>query len=216
MTELLQTIVAWVEGLITQLGYPGLAFAMFLETVFPPIPSEAIMPFAGVLARQGVFSLWGVVASASVGALIGALVLYAIGRWVEDRMLFTVVGRYGRWIGISEDNLRQGLRVFDRYGVLAVFVCRLLPGLRSVISVPAGMARMRLSTFVAISALGTAAWNSLLAGLGWALGDQWKTAIEWIARYEDMVIIAVLLAVAGYVGWRLYRRRTDSTPSALA
>lgn len=216
MTELLQTIVAWVEGLITQLGYPGLAFAMFLETVFPPIPSEAIMPFAGVLARQGVFSLWGVIVAATVGALIGALVLYAIGRWVEDRLLLMAVGRYGRWFGVSEDNLRQGLRVFDRYGVLAVFVCRLLPGLRSVISVPAGMARMRLSTFVAISAFGTAAWNSLLAGLGWALGDQWKTAIEWIARYEDMVIIALVLAAAGYIGWRLYRRRTDSTPSALA
>lgn len=216
MAELLHAIILWVENLITQLGYPGLALAMFLETVFPPIPSEAIMPFAGLLARRGVFSLGGVIVAASVGAVLGALVLYAVGRWVEERVLFILVARHGRWVGLSEDNLRQALRAFDRHGLLAVFIGRLLPGLRSVISLPAGMARMRLSTFIFMSTLGTVAWNSLLAWLGWALGDQWEVALQWIARYEEITIIVVVLAGAAYVGWRLYRRGADAPPSALA
>ncbi len=139
MTDILSALIAWVEWVITEAGYPGLVLAMLLETVFPPIPSEAILPFAGVLTRRGVFDLWGVVTAATIGSVAGAGLLYALGRWVEDHILIRAVRRYGRWIGLTEAALERALNAFERHGWAAVFLGRLLPGLRSFISIPAGM-----------------------------------------------------------------------------
>ena len=107
MTDILRAILAWVEWVIAEAGYPGLALAMLLETVFPPIPSEAILPFAGVLARRGTFDLAGIVVAATLGSVAGALILYGVGRWVEDHVVVALVRRYGRWIGLSEATLAR-------------------------------------------------------------------------------------------------------------
>ncbi len=206
MSEWLRVIVGWVERVITEAGYPGLAFAMFLETVFPPIPSEVILPFAGMLARRGELDPAGVVAAATIGSLAGAGALYAIGRWVEDHMLIGLVRRYGRWIGLTERAFLRALTVFERHGVAAVFLGRLLPGLRSIISLPAGMSHMRILAFVLATVAGSAVWNALFGGLGWFFGEHWEAALTWIEIYEEAVLIGLGLALAAYAGWWLYRR----------
>ncbi|MBL8094821.1 MAG: DedA family protein [Anaerolineales bacterium] len=218
MTEILSALIAWVEWVITEAGYPGLVLAMLLETVFPPIPSEAILPFAGVLTRRGVFDLWGVVIAATIGSVAGAGLLYALGRWVEDHILITAVRRYGRWIGLTEAALERALNAFERHGWVAVFLGRLLPGLRSFISIPAGMARMKLSTFLAATTLGSALWNTVFAALGWALGDHWESALHWLALYEEAILLVAAGLVVIYALWRLTRRATDTgaPPSAPA
>ncbi len=212
VTGLLQMILAWVEAMITQAGYPGLVLAMVIETVFPPVPSEAILPFAGILARRGVFDLWGVIVAATLGSVLGALILYVAGRWAEEHILLGLVQRYGRWIGLSEPLFLRVLAVFDRHGALAVFVGRLLPGLRSFISIPAGMAPMRLSIFLAATALGSSLWNSLFTLLGWWLGDHWEDAIAWVAVYEEAILLVAVVAFVAYAVWSWVRRIAPKAP----
>lgn len=206
MSDLLRDIVGWVERVITEVGYPGLALAMFLETVFPPIPSEIILPFAGVLARRGELDPAGVVVAATVGSLAGAGALYAIGHWVEDHVLIGLVRRYGRWVGLTERGFLRALAAFERHGVAAVFFGRLLPGLRSIISLPAGMSRMRIAAFVLATVAGSAVWNALFGGLGWFFGEHWEAALTWIALYEEVVLVGLGVALAAYGGWWLFRR----------
>jgi len=214
MTDVLRTILAWVEALITDMGYLGLVIAMMLEAVVPPVPSEAILPFAGILARQGVFDLWGVIAAATVGSVLGALVLYGLGRWAEEHILLGIVRRHGRWVGLTEAMLLRALAAFDRHGVLAVLIGRLFPGLRSFISIPAGMAPMRLSSFLAATALGSTLWNGLFAVLGWWLGDHWEDMLVWVALYEEAIVIVTVLGTIIYAMWWTVRRFVTQTPTA--
>lgn len=216
MADILRAILAWVEWVIAEAGYPGLALAMLLETVFPPIPSEAILPFAGVLARRGTFDLAGIVVAATLGSVAGALILYGVGRWVEDHVVVALVRRYGRWIGLSEATLARALTAFQRHGLVAVFVGRLLPGLRSIISIPAGMARLRMSTFLLVTALGSGLWNALFAFAGWYLGEHWEAALKWVAVYEEAALVLVIAIAAAVIGWALRNRPTGAPPAAPA
>jgi len=170
----------WILQIIQNLGYLGLAFLMLIENVFPPIPSEFVMPLAGFLAAQGKFSLWGLIIAGSAGSLAGAIFWFYIGKAVGRDRLMRFSSRYGRWIAISPSDIERAENWFDRHGKAAVFIGRLIPGVRSFISVPAGVANMSLPVFILYSTLGTIIWTGLLTYAGYLLESQYEKVEHWL------------------------------------
>ncbi|MEA2531616.1 MAG: hypothetical protein QOG89_3260 [Thermomicrobiales bacterium] len=190
-----------VTDIIESLGYAGVAGLVALENIFPPIPSELILPLAGFMAGRGDFWLPAVVVAATIGSVAGALVLYGIGAWLGELRLRRLVERYGRILGVSTRDLDRANGWFDRYGSTAVFVGRLVPVIRSIVSVPAGIRRMPLGRFVAYTAAGSTVWNGVLIGLGWALGDRWEEVDHYVSYFEYVVVAALVVGVALFI-WR--------------
>lgn len=193
----------WMTELISQHGYLALVALMFLENVFPPIPSELIMPFAGYAAARGEINPLGAVAAGSIGSLLGALAWYGVGVWLGSARLKSLARRRGRWLTIDESDVDRAQRWFDRYGGLAVCIGRLIPAVRSVISAPAGVARMGMARFLLWSSIGTVAWTGLLTSLGYLLGSRFTEVDAWLQPVSWAI---VALALAGYL-YRLYRSR---------
>jgi membrane protein DedA with SNARE-associated domain len=199
---MLDGLANWATDVIEKLGYTGVFLMIVLENVFPPIPSEAILPLAGFLAGEGEMWLPGVILAATLGAVVGALILYYIGVLVGDSRLRWLIQRYGKWFAIKESDLDTANGWFDRYGGPAVMICRVVPIVRSLISLPAGLRRMPLSQFVLYTALGSLVWNCVLVLTGWWLGDNW----EEVGTYVDFLEIPVILAAVGAVGWFVWKR----------
>ena len=196
-------IVQWVTDVIEALGYGGVAFLVALENVVPPIPSEVILPLAGFLAGQGRFWLPGVVLAATAGSVAGALLLYVIARSFGEPRIRRLIDRYGRWATIGQDDLDRAETWFDRHGPAVIFFGRLVPIVRSLVSLPAGFQRMPLGPFVLYTALGSGLWNGALIGLGWILGDRWEDVERYVGAFQNAVIAVALAAVA----WFLWKRR---------
>lgn len=193
----------WIATTFNELGYVGIALAMLLENVFPPLPSEAILPAAGMAARRGEMTLVGVILAASCGSLAGALLWYYIGRWIGTERLIRWADRKGKYIGFSRKDIERADAWFERRGGAAVFFGRMIPGIRTLVSVPAGIAGMRLLPFLAYSAAGTVLWSTLLALVGWWLGQSAKLveqAISWAG-------IAVIVGLAFWIGRRIWKAR---------
>lgn len=161
----------WVLSIMEKLGYLGIAFLMFLDNVFPPIPSEIIMPSAGYTAAKGELSLIGVIIAGSIGSLLAAAFLYWIGRKIPQQQLFSLVERYGKYLHISVTDLEKSLTWFEKYGHRIVFFGRMIPAVRSLISIPAGMSNMPFRKFMAYSAAGTIIWTTFLAYIGYHFGE---------------------------------------------
>jgi membrane protein DedA with SNARE-associated domain len=201
--------LSWIVGLVETLGYPGLAIVVALENVFPPIPSEAVLPLAGYLVSQGRMTLWGAVLASTVGSVLGALVLYWLGyAWGEDRVR-ALVKAHGRWLAIDEDDLDRSQRWFERHGRAAVFIARLAPLTRSLISVPAGVARMPLGPFLVYTTLGSGIWNAVLIGAGVLLGANWALVEKYQSILGAAVVVVLVGAVAWFVGRRLLMGKSD-------
>lgn len=202
MEDLLPGLVEWVRDVIGALGYVGVAVLTALETVFPPIPSEIVLPLAGSLIDDGRFSFVWLVVAATVGSVAGATVLYGLGWWIKPDRLTWLVRRFGRYALIDEDDLDRAQGWFDRHGGKAVLIGRCVPGIRSLISIPAGIERMPVGRFLGYTAVGSAIWNGALIGVGWVLGEQWHRVQDYVEILEYLVIgVAVVL-----VGWFLRRR----------
>jgi membrane protein DedA with SNARE-associated domain len=185
-------VIPSTEDALLRFGYPGLAVLMFVENVFPPIPSELIMPYAGYLAGRGLLSFPLVIAVGTLGSLAGQLPLYALGRLAGGERLRRAVPRHGHWLTLSPADLERAGRWFERHGRMAVLLCRCVPGLRSWISIPAGMARMQLGPFLLLSGLGAAFWNTLLASAGHALGRRYGEVQRWLAPVGYAVVAVVV------------------------
>ena len=193
----------WVVRLIDQSGYLGVAFLMFLETVFPPIPSEVIMPVAGVAAADGRMHYGLVVAAGTAGAMLGNILWYLAARALGVHRLEPLIRRHGRWLTISWGEIQRAEVWFRRNGVFFVFLGRLLPTVRSLVSIPAGLLRMRFKSFLLASTLGTAGWTALLAGAGYKLGEN----VEEIDQYIGPASNAILAVLAIGYFWRVWTRR---------
>ncbi|HEV8552810.1 MAG TPA: DedA family protein [Casimicrobiaceae bacterium] len=196
-------MVDWVTGFITSTGYLGIALLMFAENVFPPIPSELIMPFAGFVAARGELNPVGVLVAGVVGSLLGAVPWYLAGRWLGNERLKRMADRHGRWLTVSREDLERAEAWFHRYGRVSVVVGRLVPAVRTLISVPAGITRMHPIPFFAYSALGTLVWTGLLVGAGYLLESHYERVAEWIDPFSKLVLGAI---VATYL-YRLARQR---------
>jgi membrane protein DedA with SNARE-associated domain len=212
--DFLGDALGWVTGLIEAFGYPGLAVVLALESVFPPIPSEAVLPLAGFLVGQGRMGFVGAVIAATVGAVVGALILYWLGAALGERRVRALVERHGRWLFLSTEDLDRAQDWFDRHGGAAVFIGRLAPLVRSLVSVPAGVARMPLPAFVAYTALGSALWNTVLIGAGWALGESWGVVQQYQKLFGYAVLGALGLAVAWFVSRRLGSGSRDAAATS--
>lgn len=191
----------WIIGFIEQHGYLAIAALMVLENVFPPIPSELIMPFAGFVGARGTLHPAGVLAAGVAGSLAGTLPWYWVGRRIGRERVHRWVARHGRWLTVSLDELERAERWFARWGGHAVLFGRLVPGVRSVISVPAGLEAMPLKSFLLWSTAGTLAWTSLLVACGYVL----EGAYEQVGRFVDPVSTAVVAACVALYLWRLVR-----------
>jgi membrane protein DedA with SNARE-associated domain len=199
----------WITGLMNGLGYAGIALLMFLENIFPPIPSEVVMPLAGFTATQGGMSLVGVIAAGSLGSLAGALPWYYAGRVYGHKRMRDLADRYGRWITVSPEDIDHATDWFNRHGRSAVLIGRLVPGVRTLISVPAGISGMGLFQFLLYSTIGTVAWTSLLAICGYVLRDRWSTVESYVSPISTVLIVVLVLWFASrYVRqWRGRRRQ---------
>ncbi len=187
----------WIASLMEEGGYLTIALLMFLENLFPPIPSELIMPLAGYAAHQGDMNLALVVLAGSAGSLAGALFWYGIGVWFGCERLRRFAARHGRWLTLSPEDVDRVDAWFDRHGAKVVFFGRLVPAVRTLISVPAGLSGMRFGKFIAYTGAGTVLWTSLLAAAGWMLG----TGYERVGAYVDPVsnvIVGTVLVVYLY------------------
>jgi membrane protein DedA with SNARE-associated domain len=198
----------WVVRLIEQSGYLGVGFLMFLETIFPPIPSEVIMPVAGVAAAQGKLGIIPVIASGTAGAMLGNMVWYLAARALGIHRLKPVIDGYGRWLTISWPEVERAQRWVAAHGMAFVFFGRLVPTIRSLVSVPAGLLRLRFKTFFIASLLGTAVWTALLAGAGYKLQEN----VSQVGRMIGPVSNAVLIVLAAGYLWRLWTHRHQGKP----
>jgi len=196
----------WITGIIGRLGYAGVAGLTFLENVFPPIPSELVIPLAGYVAAQGDMRLMLVIATASAGSLAGAAVWYWIGRRVGERRLRAWVDRHGKWLTLSGKDLDRAQLWFSRHGNAAVFFGRLVPGVRTLVSLPAGFARMPALPFVVYSALGTIIWTAALAYAGVALQSNFTIVGDYINMVTNVVlgVIGVMIATRYVRCWRAH------------
>lgn len=186
---------------VDRLGAAGIGLLIFLENIVPPIPSEVILPLGGFRAQAGVMNPVAVWVAATIGALAGALLLYALGAWLGYERVHRLAGR--RWFLLSsQKDLDKGRELFDRHGGPIVLAGRCIPLVRSLVSIPAGIAGMPLLRFTLLSALGSAVWNAIFVGLGWYMGERW----ELIERYTGPLSTAVVVIAVAALGWLVVRR----------
>ncbi len=193
-------MTGWIADLIQAFGALGVALLMALENLFPPIPSELILPFAGFLVGRGELGFLPALIASTAGSLFGALILYALGRWGGRNLIL----RYGRYLRVKEADLDRAEGWFDKYDQWVVLFGRMVPGVRSVVSIPAGMLRTPFLQFVLLTTAGSAAWNALLLGAGWYLGENWQQIEGIVGSVSNfvLVIVAVALVSAAIWWWR--------------
>lgn len=201
-------LIEWGTNLIldwiSNYGYAGIVLLMALESACMPVPSEIVMPFAGFLVASGdtTMSLFGVIIAGSVGCTMGSIASYAVGFYAGRPLII----RYGRYFLVREKHLISAEKWFEKYGDKATFIARLLPVIRTVISLPAGIAKMRFKRFVLYSFVGSVPWTAMLAYVGYWLGDNWEE-IKGVFRYLDIVVVIGAFAI---LVWYVLRRRRNS------
>ena len=191
----------WIVGIISRLGYAGVTVLTFLEHLFPPIPSELILPLAGYVTGSGELTLGTVIAAGSVGSLGGATVWYVIGKRIGERRLRTWVDNHGRWLTLSTGDIDRAKDWFHRRGKIAVLIGRLMPGVRTFVSLPAGFSGMPWATFLIYSAVGTIAWTAALVYAGAKLQQNF----EMVSNYVDIITNGVFAVLGAMLMWRYIR-----------
>jgi membrane protein DedA with SNARE-associated domain len=189
----------WILSTMTSLGYWGIGLLMFAENLFPPIPSELIMPLAGFTVSQGKMNFVLAVLAGVVGTILGALPWYYAGKLVGERRLKRLADKYGKWITVSGQDIDKAQQWFNRYGNNAVLFCRLVPGVRTLISLPAGISNMPLVPFLIYSTIGTTLWVTLLTFLGYILGNNYELVDEYLAPVSKIVLVILIVAFVVWV-----------------
>ena len=207
----------WIIHLVEWGHYWSVGLLMLLETVFPPIPSEVIMTVAGVSAARGNMNLGGTIAAGTAGAMLGNWMWYWLAIKFGEARMRRFIDRYSRWLTLDWAEIERGQALFRKHGSIIVLVARMLPTLRSLISIPAGLFGMSLARFLIFSTIGTAGWTAALAGGGYFLGSQFKDIEKWLGPLSTVVIVGIVLTYL----WRLLRwkatpadARSDTHPEA--
>jgi membrane protein DedA with SNARE-associated domain len=185
--------------MVSSMGAFGIGLLMFLENVFPPIPSELIMPLAGYSASKGDVNIVMVIVAGTIGSLAGATVWFVAGLMIGEERVKGLAARFGRWLTVTPDEVDKADAWFDRHGAKAVLIGRLVPTVRTLISVPAGLSGMSWTRFLIYSGIGTTLWTAFLALTGYALGSQYEAIEQWINPVSNLVLAAI---VALYL-WRV-------------
>ncbi|HEX2907949.1 MAG TPA: DedA family protein [Phototrophicaceae bacterium] len=214
MAEFLDQLARWLEAVMVAIGYPGIFLVMFLENIFTPIPTEPFMPMAGLMAARGTFNVILVWSAATLGAVTGSLLLYAVGKWAGEPVVRSIIRRFGRYVGLSENELDRGVSLFNRYGGAMVFVGRWIPMVRPTVSVVSGICRLSLPVFILFTALSSAIVNAFWVGVGYILGDNWETILAEFNKNQAVLtplLIVAAIAVIGYIAYRWLRGRRAAT-----
>lgn len=189
---MMDKISEWVLIIMEQFGLLGVTVMMFLENVFPPIPSELIMPAAGFAAAMGKMNLVLVIISGTLGSVLGALPLYYLGTVFDEKRLFSLAEKYGKYVLVKPSDVTNAQDWFHKYGKTVIFFGRMVPAIRSLISIPAGMARMPMLPFLVLTAIGSAIWTTILAYAGYILGANYEQVEAFIEPISKIVVIVVL------------------------
>jgi membrane protein DedA with SNARE-associated domain len=205
-------MVEWITNTINSLGYVGIGFLMFMENLFPPIPSELIMPLAGFTAAQGEMNVFYAVLAGVIGTVLGALPWYFAGIFLGGDRLKAWADRYGKWLGISSKEMDEATKWFLKHGSKTVLLCRLVPGVRTLISIPAGTCNMPLIPFLLYSTVGTLAWVSLLTAAGYLLGDNYELVEVYIGPLSKLIVGSLLVA---FIIWVVINRRKQNSKRRL-
>ncbi len=200
-------------NLIGDYGYLGIMLLIFIENVFPPIPSEAVLLFGGFMTEKTQLQIVPCILAATVGSLAGAAVLYLLGRILKkERIKKLFSGKFGKVMRLKPEHVDRADAWFVKYEKKAVLICRCIPVVRSLISIPAGISEMRPVPFFVLTALGSAVWNSVLVGLGAFMGDQWEQVLFYMEQYTFVVVILLaILAIAAVIWYVWYRRKKKSS-----
>ena len=190
-------MIDWAADFIDAIGLLGVAALVALENIFPPIPSELVLLLTGFNVSETRFGFVGAIVFATIGSVVGAYFLYGVGRLLNEERLEAFLAGVGRFVGLKKSDVHKGFQWFERHGTLVVLFGRLVPVVRSVVSIPAGADKMPLGRFTALTAFGSFVWNTIWISIGWGLGDQWKKAGRWgdYIQYGAIALIAIGLVV---------------------
>lgn len=193
----------WIQQFMSQFGSLGVFLLIFIENIFPPIPSELILTFGGFMTASTSMTIFSVIFFATLGSVLGALLLYMIGHFLGSERLKPLLDRYGRIIHLSYDDVLKALKWYSRYEGKTVFFCRMIPLIRSLISIPAGMASMNLSVFLLLTTLGSLIWNSVLVYAGAMLGEHYTVILDIMDTYSwityILLFILLLIMIIKYI-----------------
>ncbi|TQI68924.1 membrane protein DedA with SNARE-associated domain [Clostridium sp. KNHs216] len=200
-----------IISIINSFGYLGIFLLIFIENIFPPIPSEVVLLFGGALTLSTSMNVPLVIVFATFGSLAGAVVLYGLGRILKAERLKTLfAGKFGQVMHLKPEYVNRSTRWFSRYQNKAVFICRCIPLMRSLISIPAGCNEMNIPLFLVLTVIGSTVWNTALVLSGAFLGSAWESALPYLSQYSTVAVIVCIIAAFGYAAWKIFRKREKS------
>lgn len=188
-------MIDWLTNIMNDFGYAGIILLIAIENIFPPIPSEVILTFGGFMTTTSELTIPGVVISATGGSVLGAVVLYYIGVQLSVKRLEKIIDKWGHILRVTKEDIKTADKWFDKYGPWTVFFCRFIPLIRSLISIPAGMAKMNVLLFLGLTTLGTLIWNIVLVYLGAAVGNSWEDIVGYMGVYSNIVYVLIIIGV---------------------
>ncbi len=200
---MLESVANWIIHVISTLGYPGIIITMAIESALIPLPSEIIIPFSGFLVSTGRFDLHAVAFAGAFGNLLGSLAAYYLGYWGHEKVVRRLVRKYGKWILFTEEELDLGEKLMHKYKDWVVLLSRVLPGIRTVISLPAGIARLPIIRFCVLTFIGSLVWSYFLAYIGFVLGENWDTLGVYFHSLDGLIIVLILICIALYIYYKL-------------
>jgi len=198
---------SWIIDLIEQYGYWGVFALIAVENIFPPIPSEVILTFSGFMTQSTQLTVTGVIIVSTIGSVTGAIILYGIGLLMDVEKLEKLIDRHGKVLRLTKEDIHKADHWFDRYGIWTVLFCRIIPLIRSLISIPAGMSNMNFGLFILFTTIGTLIWNTILVNVGAAIGSNWHDIVDYMDMFSNIVyvIIAILFLLA--LVWYFRKRK---------
>ncbi|MCM3782710.1 DedA family protein [Neobacillus mesonae] len=200
----------WITDFMEQFGYVGIALIIALENVFPPIPSEIVLPFGGFMTTYSSLTVFWVIVAATVGSVIGAIILYGIGLLIDVERLEKIIDRWGHILRVKKEDIRKADAWFDKYGYWTVLFCRMIPLIRSLISIPAGMSNMKFGLFLLFTTIGTVIWNTILVVIGATLGENWHAITEFMDVYSNIAYAIIAVAGIAFLIWFFRRNKKRS------
>lgn len=202
--EIISNLTNFIIQTISNSGYAGIFFLMVAESALIPIPSEVIMPFSGYLVSTGKFNVIGVIMAGSIGNLVGSLIAYFVGMYLGRGFVL----KYGKYVLLKKSHLETAESYFQKYGNKAILISRLLPAIRTYVSLPAGVAKMNLKKFSAYTLIGSIIWNTALTYIGITLGQEWDTIRKYSSYFDVIVVIAVIIGIICY--WKRRRKPAEN------
>lgn len=200
---------SWIAEFMEQFGYLGIFLLMCLENVFPPIPSELVLPFGGFMTTYSELNVLGVIIAATGGSVLGAIILYGIGLLLDVERLLKIVDKWGKYLHVKPKDILKADEWFDNHGYWTVLFCRMIPFIRSMISIPAGMSNMKFPLFLFFTTIGTIIWNSILVAAGALLGKSWVKVLKYMDIYSNVIylVLGVCLVFLLFYFWQKRRKK---------